>query len=124
MQQKTHFSQVHITFSRIEHTMESYLAIMKSCHWQQHDGLWDMLSEVSQREKDKYHNFTYMCNIKNKQNPNKWTNQTKWKETFRHRAESSVAGKGLGRGEMSEKGLTVCDEWKLNFWWGGALKCV
>ena len=86
------------------------------------DGPWVYYAKWSKSEREGQipYNFTYMCNIKTKQqNPNKWTNQTKWKETFRPRVVGSREGIGGGWNEW--KGLIVCDEWKLNFWWWSSL---
>ena len=64
--------------------MEFYSAVQKNellpfaTVWMDLEGI--MLSEISQSEKDKYHDLTYMFNLKNKINE-----ETKFKQTHRHR---------------------------------------
>lgn len=62
-----------------------------------------LLSEISQTEKDKYYDFTYMWNIKTKATNqrnrqktikiNKWTNQNEHKD----REDRVVVTRGAGR---------------------------
>ena len=57
--------------------------------WMAIEGI--MLIEISQMEKDKYHNdLTYMWNLKNK-----WKDKTKWKQTCRYREQMNGCQMGV-----------------------------
>ena len=58
-----------------------------------------ILSEVSQTEKDKYHDITYMWNLKNKP-----VNITKKKQTHRYREQTHGYQWGEGKGKGQDKG--------------------
>ena len=106
------------------YTIEYYSAIkkIKSYHWWQHgmDLEGTVLSEISWKEKDKYCMISLICVIKKKhKTQNKWTNQTKHKQTRSYREQSSDDQSGWGGvdSKMSKRGQLYGDRWKQKFWW-------
>ena len=80
-----------------------------------------VLSEVSQKEKDKYCMISLLCVIKKKKQPktqNKLTNQAKQKQTGSYREQSSDDQCGWGGvdSKMSKGGQLYGDRWKQKFW--------
>lgn len=70
--------------------------------WMDLEGI--MLSEISQSDKDRYHDLTHMWNLRNKTNK---------KQTFKYRELVAVRGEvGEDTGEMGEEDQehTYCDE--------------
>ena len=80
------------------------------------DGLRDypILSEVSQKKKDKYHLLSLICRI---QNMTQMSLSVKQKQTHRHRGQTRVAKvEGVGQGGMkwefgTRRGKLVYTEW-------------
>ena len=78
-----------------------------------------MLTEISQKEKDKYCMVSLMWNMKNFLNfsINEETKPNKNKHIDR---ENSMVTRGegdLGEGEMGKGGQLYVDGWKINCWW-------
>ena len=80
----------------------SSFEILAICNWVDLESI--MLSETSQRKKDKYYVITYMWNIKNK-----WMYITKQKQTHRYTKQTSRYqwGKGSGKGQDRSRGLKI-----------------
>ena len=64
-----------------------------------------ILSEVSQKEKDKYYMISLICEI---QNITQMNLSTKWKQTHRHRKQTCGCHKGDGLGTDREVGVSRC----------------
>ena len=98
--------------------MEYYSAISKN-KIMPFAGTWmepetPILSEVSQKKKDKYHLLSLICRI---QNMTQMSLSVKQKQTHRHRGQTRVAKvEGVGQGGMkwefgTRRGKLVYTEW-------------